>query len=370
VRRRPGLPLTRAAEPRIREERGARVGYDPRVRAALVVFAIAACNGGAPSDPPVVGTAHHDAAPAAGPRVKVITPDVRSLPEPPIALPMTESFRLLDAGAAPRARLRYAWDPKANRELTVDATLTTRRLAGDGTWGAPLAVPTVREGFGVIATPTADGGATLAFRGVTATIVGTPDADARARADEYLASFRDHVEHRRGTIAADARGRVGRIAFADAAPAAPAKAAPDRAIDDVTERWLAASVPLPDEPIGAGARWRVVTVLRAGAAIVKQSADYTLVEARPDRWIVEVDVRRVGEDQLVDATGLPPGSVVELIALFREHKGRVELSPSLPWPIAGTLSTELRVHARIGVPGQGVREDLTEDTGTLTFASK
>jgi hypothetical protein len=342
--------------------------YDPRVRAALLLCAIAACNGGARTDPPVAGSAHHDAAVAPGPRVKVLTPDVRSLPEPAIALPMTESFRLLDAGAAPRAPLRYAWDPKANRELTVDASLTTRRLAADGTWSAPLAVPTVREGFGVIATPAAGGAATLAFRGVTAAVVGNPDADARARADEYLSAFRDHIEHRRGTIAVDARGRLGAIAFADAPP--PPKDQPDRAIDDVTERWLAASVPLPDEPIGKGARWRVVTVLRAGAAVVKQTAEYTLVEARPDRWIVDADVRRIGEEQRVDAAGLPPGSIVELIALFREHKGRVELSPSVPWPVAGTMSTEMRVHARIGVPGQGVREDLTEDTGTLGFASK
>jgi hypothetical protein len=298
----------------------------------------------------------------------VIRPDIRSLPEPAIALPMTEAFRLVDAGATPRATMRYTWDDQLNRVLTVEAALSSRRLSPTGAWSDPVIIPPVREGFGVNVLPAAKGGATLDFRGDTASVVGAPTGDAKDRADEYLQEFRDRIEHRRGSIAVDDRGRIGTIAFADAAP--PAAGAHDRALDDVTERWLAAAVPLPDEPVGAGARWRVVTVLRAGAAIVKQTADYTLVEARPDRWIIDEDVKRIGEDQRVDAPGLPGGAIAELIGLYRENKGRVEVSRALPWPIAGTLSVELRVQMRLGVPGEGVHEDLTEDTGTLTFTAK
>jgi hypothetical protein len=300
--------------------------------------------------------------------MKVIRPDIRSMPEPVIALPLTEAFALVDAGATPRAKLRYAWDAKANRELTVLAALTSRRLAPSGAWSDPVTVPPVREGFGVIATPIAGGGATLAFRGLAATVAGTPSGDAKDRADEYLVEFRDRIEHRRGTIASDDRGRLGAIAFADSAP--PAAGSHDRAIDDVTERWLAAAVPLPDEAIGPGARWRVVTVLRAGAAVVKQTADYTLVEVRADRWIIDEDVKRIGDDQLVEAPGLPQGAIAELIGLFRENKGKVEVSRNLPWPIAGTLDVELRAQMRLGIPGEGVHEDVTEDLGTLTFSAK
>jgi len=341
------------------------------VRVALIVCTLVACNGrnAAPEQgggPSTTDDAATMPAPP-GPHVKVLSPDIRTLPEPTIALPMTEAFRLLDPGAAPRAKLRYAWDPKANRELVVEAKLESRRLA-DGVWSAPLAIAPVREGFGVIATPThsKDGGASLAFRGTTAEITGT-DAGAKARAAEYVAEFKDRIEHRRGTIAVDARGQLGAIAFADSTTTA---GKPDRAIDDVTERWLAAAVPLPDEPIGKGAKWRVSIVLRQGAAVVKQIAEYTLVEARADRWIIDEDVRRIGEDQLVSAPGLPQGAIAELIALFRENSGRVEVSPTSPWPIAGSLTTELRVHVKVGVPNEGVHEDITEDTGTLTFVSK
>ena len=343
----------------------------------LVVCACAACGRGASPPAPGSGAASSasaapgsdagaPAAPSGGPKMHLLRPDIRTLPEPAIELPMTESFTLLGAGAAPRARLRFAWDARANREVTVTAALSSRRMTGTA-WSDPIAVPPVREGFGVITTPSAGGGASISFRGLDPAIDGTPDGAARALADEYLADFRDHLQRRRGTIAADDRGRLSAFAFADAQPLA--KGAHDRATDDLVERWLAAAVPLPDLAIGAGARWRVVTVLRAGASIVKQTAEYTLVEARADRWVVDEVVRRIGEDQLVDAAGLPSGSIVELIALFREQSGRVELSPALPWPVAGKLTTELRVHVKIGVPDQGVHEELTEDTGTLSFGA-
>jgi hypothetical protein len=324
-----------------------------------------ACSSKASSPAPGASATPREAtAPAPAPHMKMLTPDIRALPEPAIALPMTESFRLLDAGAAPRAPRRYRWD-RDNREAVVEAALRSRRLTA-GTWSAALAVPPVREGFGAIVEPAPGGGARLSFRGLTAAVVGPADDDARARADEYLAEFRALIEHRRGTLQLDDRGRITTVAFDDV----PAGGGDPRAVDEVWQRWLAAAVPLPEEPVGTGARWRVVTVLRAGAAVVKQTAEYTLVEARPDRWIVDEDIRRIGEDQLVDGHGLPADAIAELIALFRASHGRVELTPASPWPAAGRVTTELRVHAKVGVPGQGVREDLSEDTGTLSFTAR
>ena len=308
-----------------------------------------------------VGVAH-DAGPT--PHVAFLSPDIRSLPEPKIQLPRQESARLLAPGASPRIRLRYHWVPRASHEVTATAKLRSRRLV-DGKWTDATEVPPVREGFGFIIQPS-HGADKLSFRGLIAAVVGSPDDAARARADEYLSRFRGLLEHRRGTGVLDDRGQLGAVVFADDAPGQPS----EHAADELHQRWLAAAVPLPAEPVGKGARWRVVTVLRAGAAVIKQTAEYTLVEVRPDRWVIDEDVRRIGERQLVDAPQMPNGTIAELIALFRESKGRVEVSPDVPWPVAGTLTTELRIHARFGLPGSGVHEDITEDTGTITFHGK
>jgi len=313
------------------------------------------------------GTASGSARPRdAGPtpHVAFLSPDIRSLPQPKIELPKQESATLLAPGASPRTHLRYRWVPRAAHEVTATARLRTRRLV-DGTWSDTVDVPPVREGFGFNVQP-ARGGSRLAFHGLIAAVLGKPDDAARARADEYLTQFRSLLEHRRGTAVLDERGHLDEIAFADDGPGQRS----DKAVDELQQRWLAAAVPLPAEPIGKGARWRVVTVLRAGAAVIKQTAEYTLVEAGPKRWVIDEQVRRIGERQLVDTPQMPPGTIAELIALFRETKGRVEVAPDVPWPVAGTLTTELRVHARFGVPGSGVHEDITEDTGTITFEGK
>lgn len=344
------------------------------VIAALGALVGPACGSSGPSAPQGggggagSGTGAEPAAAAidgGGPPVVMISPDIRSLPEPIVVLPREESFRVLDAGPAPRAPLRYAWQAQRPREVTVEAKIRTRRLDA-GVWSDAIDVPPVREGFGFDPAPAAAGGATLAFRGLVSSVVGDPGEVDRARASEYLAQFRTLIEHRRGTATVDARGRLDNVRFSD--DAVGAVASPAR--DEVAQRWLAVAVPVPDEPIGVGGAWRVVTVLRAGAAIVKQTADYKLVARTADRWTIDVVVRRIGEEQLVDVPGMPKGTIGELEAMFRELKGRVEIAPSLPWPIAGTFTSELRVHAKFGVPGQGVLEDITEDTGTLTLTSK
>lgn len=322
-------------------------------------------SGGGAGSGPGSGDTVEVATDAAGPRVKMITPDIRTLPEPIIELPREESARLLAPGAAPRAPLRYAWRAGLPREVVLEARLRSRRLDA-GVWSAVVDIPPVREGFGLDLTPATDGGATLAFRGLVSSVVGDPGDVDRARAREYLAQFRHLIEHRRGTARVDARGRLTNVRFSDESPAT----APTSARDEVAQRWLAVAVPLPEEPVGVGGAWRVVTVLRAGAAVVKQTAEYTLVARTADRWTIEVVVRRIGEEQLVDVPGLPRGTIAELVAMFRELKGTVEIDPSLPWPVAGALTAELRVHARFGVPDRGVVEDITEDTGALTLTSK
>ncbi|MCE9580457.1 MAG: hypothetical protein K8W52_45480 [Deltaproteobacteria bacterium] len=340
---------------------------------AVLVVGVGCGSGGSPSagsgggagSGPGTASASAPETDAGGPQLKMITPDIRTLPEPVIELPKEESTRLLAPGAEPRAPLRYAWQAQHPREVTVEARIKSRRLDA-GAWSPQAEVPAVREGFGFDAAPAADGSATLAFRGLVSSIVGDPTDADRARAGEYLAQFRQLIEHRRGTAIVDARGRLTNVRFSDESPTAPSMTARD----EVAQRWLAVAVPLPDEPIGLGGSWRVVTVLRAGAAVVKQTADYTLVARTADRWTIDVALRRIGEEQLVDVPGMPRGTVAELVAMFRELKGRVVVEPSLPWPVSGALSSELRVHAKFGVPNQGVVEDITEDIGALTLTSK
>jgi hypothetical protein len=192
----------------------------------------------------------------------------------------------------------------------------------------------------------------------------SPDADA------YLAPWRTLLQGRPIALDLDDRGAVTAIRFDDD----PSGATSARARDELVQRLLALIVPLPAEPVGTGASWRVVTILRQGPAVAKQTATYTLIARGPRRWKLHVVLRRVGQRQQIVDPALPRAASAELVAMFRALEGDVEVDPALPLIAGGTLTIESRLHARLqppapaGQPRPAIIEQMFEDTGKVSFA--
>lgn len=116
----------------------------------------------------------------------------------------------------------------------------------------------------------------------------------------------------------------------------------------------------PAEPrrrrIGAGASWRVVTVLRQGPAYAKQTATYTLKAMTAAGWRVHVKLQRVAEDQAIADPSLPPGTVAELIAMFRQLEGDVDVDPRQPlivgWLVRGRVAARREDQAAVAAAGR------------------
>jgi hypothetical protein len=288
------------------------------------------------------------------PRSRVTTP------RPPVPRILREE--LLDAGRGPRQRLRYRLAPPAHT-LVATARVTSHGYEG-GTWAEPITLAPVREGFAV--DPSAGSGP-VHVRGLVAELERSGQSDAAvAAADAYLARWRALLERRRADVAVDERGRTGAVTLVGDT----AGASTDDLTDELVQRWVGLVVPLPEAPIGVGARWKVATALRAGGAAITQTAVYRLARVERDRWIVEVELTRLGRPQAIDVPGLPAGATAELIAMVRTVTGTVTLSPASPLPLAGELTAEVRTHARFTAPAFGARDQYSEDTGTITLSSE
>jgi hypothetical protein len=283
------------------------------------------------------------------------TPRAGALDAPAIDLPRQESFELLDAGKGRKATLRY---PRAagTATWTVETTLSSRHLERDG-FTMPTALPAFRDGFAI--TTAADAPGQLALRALVA-----ESATRSTEADAYLAPWRTLLQDRRITVAVDERGQLGTITFIDDRDGARSA----RSRDELIQRLLATIVPLPVEPVGTGARWRVVTILRQGPAYAKQTATYTLTSRGPAAWKLRVKLQRVGEEQRVADPSLPPGTTADLLALFRLLEGDVEIDPAYPLIARGSLAIESRLHVKLQAPGQAATEQLFEDIGTAVFS--
>lgn len=302
------------------------------------------------SAPPPPAPAKQDAAVEVRPPVGLT---VHRFDTPPVELPLHKSFTLLAPGEGAKHTLRYelAAEPVSHFATT---TLTSRRLA-KGTWDKPKRMPPVKNGLAF--TPGAPG-SPLAVRVLPGTLVGRETPEAL----QYLTEWKA-LEGRRLTIAVDPRGTLGKVTFTDDPDTK--RSATER--DEIVQRMLATLVPVPEEPVGTGAHWRVVTVLRQRPAVVKQTATYTLRAVEDDRWTVDVDIRRIGESQLLLDPDLPAHAAVELVALVRELRGTLTVDRSQVLP-TGKLTVSSTIHVRARTP-TSTTEEIVEDTGSVVLES-
>ncbi len=329
---------------------------DSRRALCWIAIAFVACKNPPKADDAVGGSAGSGGSGSGSqmPSIRHYTPDYVKIVAPPIALPKQESFAVIDPGKGPKLVLRYAL-AAAVVEHHVETRLKSRQLE-HGKFADAVDVPPLRDGFAATTAP----GEPLALRPLDGQIAGksTPFAE------QYLATWREKLQNRRITLAFDTRGQLGEITFNDD----PENRRSAAAKDELVQRLLAMTVPLPETAIGDGATWQVTTVLRQGPVYIKQTATYTLV-SHAATWKLHVKLLRVGEEQSVADPNLPKGATADLVALFRQLEGDLVVDPKQALVSSGSMTVESRLHARVQLPGQELIEQVLEDTGSVTFTS-
>lgn len=292
----------------------------------------------------------------------------------PPALPELKPVKLIAAGDEPRAPLRYRLDETA-REFTIATSTSVREYNGQD-WTELRTMPDVTIGLGVRRTGADNRLWVIDIRGLKAEVGTAPRAadgttaadkdgqDARpqvepAAVDSFLDRYRSYVERRRAQLPVTDSGRPGKPMLSpDARMSEDAQAIST----ELSQLLLENVVPLPEEAVGKGARWRAVSLLYRGRNVVKQTGEYELLSKPGERVRLSVRVTQIGEQQMIDAPELGAKTRAELVSLFWQVAGEIELSVRAPTPMAGSLSTELRVHGRMVSPG-GTREYSLESTG-------
>ncbi len=320
-----------------------------------------ACGGGGGSGTPAPGSASGSGSaiaplPATIDVTKMGSAAPVRMAEPEVPLPKALGFELVSAGSGALAPLRYALAPGP-----VDYLLETRmksRALQDGAWTTPIEQVPLRNGFAIAP---GDKAGFLAVRALPIEILGTKTPEAAAHA----ATWTKNLANRRLAVTVDDRGRLGTLDFQDD----PNRTQEPSAREDATQRWLGTLVPLPAEPVGVGASWRVMTALRQGLAVMKQTGTYTLTARTPKAWTIHAVVRRDAEDQTVTDPRFPPGTTTEVVAIVRTLEGDLTVVPTQPLG-TGTLAVDSRAHLRITPPKGAMSENILEDTGSLVLTVK
>ena len=241
------------------------------------------------------------------------------------------TVKVVDAGAEPREALRFALTPGVAQNSSLTFTTTVKQSGAVNQTVGPL-----RIRFGVAITvgdKDADGNVRLA--------ISYPSFELLKGSDVGSASQRDDVQRKlesfngtTGELMMTPTGAVVSSAFELPETADPSA---NDLIDQLSEQANQLAIPLPDEPIGIGARWQATTQLELNGIRLEQTYTYTLRKRDGDR--LDVDVRYVqrAPRQEADLPNVPAGTTVRVTLFKIAGKGTQTFFLSQPLPAEGRI---------------------------------
>ncbi len=113
-------------------------------------------------------------------------------------------------------------------------------------------------------------------------------------------------------------------------------------LDGLREAFPQLTVPLPEEPVGVGARWSVATtVRRPDGTSIDQTKRYTLEAREGDELTLRFEITQTAGPQATRGAGVR----LESLAATGEGRVRVRLDEMFPRSLKMTQKTELRMSA-------------------------
>ncbi len=221
---------------------------------------------------------------------------------PAVPSPRT-AVKLLDPGREPRRALRYAWHLDRHELMAIELR-TSISVEGAGSRAttplAPLEITIAIDPQSV----SSAGELRFAWRVASADVgAGALDASTPPEMMQGWAAQLAPVAHLAGTAIVSSRG-LSRGLTLD--PASAGDAGLDQEmVAQVLQMVRDAAAPLPEEPVGTGARWQKATTLDARNAHALQNDTYTLVDLQDDRGQLADVFAQTATPQTAKA---PPGA--------------------------------------------------------------
>jgi hypothetical protein len=261
-------------------------------------------------------------------------------PAPPAAVTLT----LLEAGREPRRALRYPAEPPAAHKFSLTLRLAMK-MEVPGSPVPPVTMPGLRLLFD-IKSARAGGRVKHDFTVSDADLTSTDNAHP-----SLLAEMRKGVGGlvgARGHMVVDARG--SRTELSLALPAGIGQEL-SQFMNSARLAIYQMVVPLPNEPVGPGAKWESVETITQDGVSVREKTYYEVVALDGPRALIRTQTVQSASKQRAALPGLPDGVSAEVVSL------------------RGSGSGELEVDLRRLVPG-AAREEVETDVSFVVRQGK
>ena len=304
------------------------------VAAALAAVVLAACGqeSGAPA-------ADETSSSAPSPSPSLFPTASPTPTDTPVAASGDVTIELLEAGAAPRQVMRL--DPEAGRSgrlemrMEMDTTIVL-----DGEPLPQVDLPPFVMGMSATVDEVTDDTVRMSYSYDTVGLDGTDPGGV----EQVLAS----MEGLTGTLTTTRSG-----AFVDGDVQVPDGLHPTVAssMEQFEQQLASMAVPLPTEPVGSGARWRVGTAFGLNGLETQNTATYELRWMQDGKYELAVDI----EQRMVPGAIDEAGGTLEVLESGGTGSGTVTGSLAFPLAVRGRTQMASSMVAELTDRGQSQR---------------
>jgi hypothetical protein len=268
-------------------------------------------------------------------------------------VPLTE-VELLEPGEGERVELRLSAEVGQTERMRMEQVMTMQIQLG-GQQVPEVEMPPIQMDFELRTTHIGDDGAMRhESRVIALQVLG--EGPLVPRLEQELAPMRDLS----GWDVVDARGRLVASRYDLPASASPELRNSLQRMQDAMRQLMP---PLPEAPVGVGARWRAVSDIRSQIAF-RQTSTYTLESIEDGRIVLSVQTEQSADPQPMESD--QPGVTAELLAFDGEASTRIELALDRMVPTSeGNVAVELTTRAT----QNGQAQEVTMKMGTAVKAT-
>jgi hypothetical protein len=261
----------------------------------------------------------------------LIAPQADDVISPKPDGPAKTTVKLLDPGAQPRTPLRYKFQANRTEKMVMEMSMAMAMEMGDQKQ-PETQMPATRMTMTVNSKEVSpEGDLYYEFEFEQAEVL--PEPGANPMMVNVMKQQMSSMQGLSGSATVTSRGFIRDVEIK-----APPGIDPQvrQSIDQMRQSMDQMSAPLPEEPVGRGARWQVTMPVETSAMKLTQIATYTLSEIQGDKVKFDITIKQSAPPQDINAPGAAPGGKVSLESLKSSGTGTVELQMTNLVPTSNT----------------------------------
>lgn len=274
--------------------------------------------------------------------------------------------RLLDAGAEPRAAVAYSIGKGAAKPLQMGMDLEMAMEAG-GMKLPPTKMPRMLLVFNLNAGDRA--GTEWPIDGKLSKVSVESNGGQQ---DQIAAALRPQLGQLEGigvNYFVDEKGRI-RDVKVTMPPSLPAMAG--QMMSGMTQSVESMTSPLPNEAIGIGAKWEVLSRMIANGADILQVSTYSLEKRDGNVFTLNSVVKQFAAKDSVNPPGMPPGASARLLTYQSQGGGKpvFEISDIAPKSGSMSLDSSMTIELKMVVEGKTEKQTTSVDAKMTALYSR